>query len=442
MNYKISSVFFLIVALFLLVFIAPQLFNFSFIKEVPFRLGLDLQGGTQLTYEADLNEVEEDEKADRMENLRTVIERRINLFGVSEPVVQVKGDRLLVELAGVFDIEEAIKQIGKTPYLEFREIRTEEETEMILEKKDEILNAEDVSSIENWELGLEDPYFQATSLTGRFMDKSSLENNGLTGEPVIILEFTPEGSDLFKEITARNVGNPLAVYIDGNQLTAPTVQEEITGGRAQITGKFSLEEAMDLVRNLNSGALPVPIKMIAQQTVGPTLGHIYLQQSIVAGLIGFLAVILFMIIFYKLPGLIAAFSLSIYAIMVLASFKIFSVTLTLSGIAGFLLSIGMAIDANILIFSRLREEMDEKGISLRLAIDEAFKRAFPSIRDGNLTTLIVAFILFMIGTSFVKGFALILIIGIIFSLFVSLVITRYFLKAAESTFLSRFKRLW
>lgn len=383
------------------------------IPEIPFKLGLDLQGGVYLLYQADLSQLEKKEWENAMRGLRDVIERRINLFGVKEPSVQVlktaQGYRLMVEIAGVIDPEKAIEMIGKTPFLEFRE-----------KEKDS---------------------FKPTKLTGRYLKKAQLAFDPTTGEPIVILEFDKEGAKIFEKLTEKNVGKPLAIYIDQVLISAPIVQEKISGGRATITGKFTLKEAKQLAQNLSAGALPVPIHLISQQQIGPTLGEISLKKSLKAGLFGFLAIALFMICFYRLPGLISILSLSFYAILTLFLFKLFGVTLTLAAIAGFLLSVGMAIDANILVFSRLKEEMKEKE-KIRDCLREAFLRAWPSIRDGNLTTLMVALILFSFGTSFVKGFALTLSLGILVSIFSAMFVTRVLLEIFSRTKFAKIKLLW
>jgi len=375
--------------------------------DVPFRLGLDLQGGTHLVYQADLSNLEKQEYSSAMQGLRDIIERRVNLFGVTEPIVQTQetGDnhRLVVELAGVTDPATAIKIIGQTPFLEFRERKIEGEGE---EQK---------------------IYFEPTSLTGQYLKKAEIIFNPSTAAPMVSLQFNDEGAKLFEELTENNIGKVLAIYIDGIPISTPVVQEKISGGKAQITGDFTVEEAKELARNLNAGALPVPIKLISQQSVGPTLGKASLEKSLKAGLIGFLLVIIFLILFYRLFGLLASLSLAIYVLIVLSLFKLIPVTLTLAGIGGFILSIGMAVDANILIFSRMKEELKEEQ-SFSVALEEGFRRSWPSIRDGNITTLIVALILFFLGTSFIKGFALTLSIGIIISMFSAMFITKTFIQ--------------
>lgn len=434
--------------IFVLVFLAgnliyPQFLNLKFIPNIPFKLGLDLQGGIHLIYQADLSQIEEKAKPEVMEGLRDVIERRVNLFGVREPLVQVSGERLIVELAGVIDPAQAIKQIGQTPFLEFKEQRAEEETKKILEKQKEVEGKafEELKEIEDWQLAFEDPYFKSTPLTGRYLKKAEVSFDQTTFQPLVSLQFDQEGAKIFEELTAKNVGKQLAIYIDQVLISAPVVQEVIAGGKAQITGRFTISEARELAQNLNAGALPVPIKLISQQSVDPILGRVSLEQSFRAGLIGLLAIIFFMIIFYRLPGVLASLSLIIYIFLVLAIFKLIPVTLTLAGIGGFILSIGMAIDANILIFSRMREEL-RSGKNFSLSLEDGFKRAWPSIRDGNLTTLLIALILFGLGTSFVKGFAFALIFGILVSMFSSIFITRNFLMIFRGTKLEQILWLW
>jgi len=415
--------------------------------DVDFKLGLDLQGGTHLLYQADLSNIDKDNYSTAMEGLRDIIERRVNMFGVAEPIVQTQelGDqyRLVVELAGVKDPAQAIKMIGETPFLEFREQKDEAETQAILDKQAEIegLDFEAMQSVENWELAFQDPYFKPTSLTGEYLEKAEIVFNQQTGSPLIGIQFNDEGSKLFEEITTNNVGKLLAIYIDGVAISTPVVNEAIAGGSAQITGDFTVDEAKELARNLNAGALPVPIELISQQTVGPTLGKVSLEESLKAGIIGLFLVILFLIIFYRVPGLLASFSLVIYVFVILSLFKLIPVTLTLAGIGGFILSIGMAVDANILIFSRMKEEL-KKDQSFSVSLEEGFRRSWPSIRDGNITTLIVALILFGLGTSFIKGFAFTLSIGILVSMFSAIFITRNLLRLFINTKLEEVKWLW
>lgn len=424
-----------ILLVFILVFLAgnfvyPQLLNLPYFFGKDFKLGLDLQGGTHLIYGADLTNIVAGERGQAMEGLRDVMERRVNFFGVSEPLVQIQKEKLIIELAGVIDPGEAIKQIGQTPFLEFKEQKAN--FEEIIEKNNKVE--------ETKEGELEDP-FQSTELTGRYLQKAEVNFDQTTYQPLISLQFNEEGAKLFEEITGRNVGKPLPIYVDGLPISAPVVQEKISGGKAQITGSFTPEEAKALARNLNAGALPVPITLISQQSVGPTLGKISLNRSLQAGLWGFLSVIVFMVIFYRLPGFLASLALVIYLTLILALFKMIPVTLTLAGIAGVILSVGMAVDANILIFSRMREEL-KAGKAFSQALDDGFARAWPAIRDGNLTTLLVALVLFGFGSSFIKGFATTLSLGVLMSMFSAIIITKNFLRLFSGTKAEKLKWIW
>ena len=444
-NTYIVLIIVIVLAVFAGLFVYP--IKLPYFPSRPFQLGLDLKGGTHLLYEADLSKIAGADRSSSMQGLRDVIERRINMFGVKEPVVQAqsKGDthRLVVELAGVNDPAQAIKMIGETPFLEFKEQRPQAETDQILAKQKEVKEKGEANyqEVENWQIAFEDPYFSATKLTGQYLKRADVGSDSTTYKPLIQLQFNDEGAKMFEELTAKNVGKPIAIYIDNAMLSSPNVQEKISGGQAQITGNFTPQEAKELVRSLNAGALPVPIKLVSQETIGPSLGAVSLQKSLQAGLIGFLAIIVFMIVFYRLPGILASLSLGIYVALVLALFKLIPITLTLAGIGGFILSIGMAVDANVLIFARMREEL-ALGKSFALAVSEGFRRAWPSIRDGNRTTLIVAVILFSFGSSFVKGFAMALSVGILMSMFSAITITRTFLRTFEGTKAEKWKWLW
>jgi len=519
-----------------------------------YHLGLDLKGGTHLVYQADTSKIESKDRDSSVEGVRDVIERRVNAFGVSEPIVQTNKDefgnyRIIIELAGVKDVNQAIQMIGETPLLEFKEQNpgyTEEELVLtedqqkelddynavaktkaeeinkralagedfaalakefsedpgskelggdlgwasqgtfveefdralfeeltvgeitpepietdfgyhIIKKiderqiKDEAVNAEvevnlgesdatvefnniEVLSahiliatkraedllppIEEWE---------NTELSGKHLERAVVTYDQNTTDPEVSLEFSSEGADLFETITERNIGKPLAIFLDGIPISVPNVNEKITGGKAVITGRFNLKEAKTLVQRLNAGALPVPIELISQQTVGPSLGEQSVNKSLVAGLYGLLAVALFMILFYRLPGIFSVVSLLIYILIVLAIFKMIPVTLTLAGIAGFILSIGIAVDANILIFERFKEEI-RHGRGFSAAVEEGFKRAWTSIRDSNVSTLITCAILYWFGTSVIRGFAVTLSIGVVVSMFSAIIITRTFLR--------------
>ena len=424
-----------------------------------FKLGLDLKGGVHLEYQADLSQIGDKDKSEVMNGLRDIIERRVNIFGVTEPVVQVYGtDRIAVELPGVESIDSAISWIGATPLLEFYEQKSEEDIDKINAKREELKDKktlEEVQGVADWELAFESPY-QKTELTGRYLKKASLNFDQTTYAPIISLEFNDEGSKLFETITERNVGKTIAIYLDGKSIVdtngdgqiddldlyAPRVEEKISGGSAVITGQTDIKAAKLLVQRLNQGALPVPLgEPIAQKKIGPTLGAISLNNAVWAGLYGLLGIIIFLILFYRLPGLLASLALIAYCLIFLSLIKLIPVTLTLAGIGGVILSIGMAVDANILIFSRMREEL-KAGKDVLNSIVEGCERAWPSIRDGNFTTLIVAFILYFLGTSFIKAFAFALILGILISIFSAMVISRIFLELVAKGRLGRVKWLW
>ncbi|MFA6170968.1 MAG: protein translocase subunit SecD [Patescibacteria group bacterium] len=621
------------------------------IKEFPFRLGLDLQGGTHLVYQANVDNIASADRANALSGVRDVIERRINVFGVSEPVVQTNrtgaGEyQVVVELAGVKDVNEAIKMIGETPILEFKEekaggsaltadqkkqmddynkkaeakaaealgkvmsggdfsalakqysedpdtkdkggdmgwitekdqpeiagavknlapgkftndlVKTaggfeilkleakrdkknpfnEQQTEKEvkashilicfkgatsctsdLSKEDALKKIKELkaqanpknfselakknstepgASASGGSLGwfssgqmvkafedtamnqkvgtISDPVetefgyhiifkeaerpiteyniknilvrtkseadytggqtdWKNTELTGKNLSKAVVQFDPNDNTPQVALEFDDEGGKMFAEITKRNVGKPVAIFLDGYPISVPTVNEEITGGKAQISGKFSITEAKLLAQRLNAGALPVPINLISQETVGASLGQESIRASLDAGLIAFLLVAFFMIIFYRFPGLLAVFALTIYSLIVMAIFKLWPVTLTLAGLAGFIMSIGMAVDANVLIFARLREEL-RKGKPLDVALEEGFMRAWPSIRDSNFFTIITCVILILFTTSVVKGFAVTLIIGVAVSMFSAIIITKNFLRLIPASWLEK-----
>lgn len=417
MKVRLLALIILIISLSAGAYDAGHAFGYSYSWLKPFRLGLDLQGGTHLVYRADVSAIPASETKDAMDGLRDVIERRVNAFGVSEPLVQtenVAGDnRLIVELAGVFDIKEAIRAIGATPYLEFRELSPAAKAKL-----------QDKAS--DGKIGITD--FVPTKLTGRFLQHSTMEFANTTASPAISLQFNDEGSKLFEEITANNVQYPVGIFLDGVMLSNPVVREKIIGGKAQITGQFTVQEAKSLVQGLNTGALPVPITLLSQQSVAASLGKEALARSLWAGIYGTALVMLFMVLWYRLPGVIAVFALSVYAAITLFLFKMIPVTLSSAGIAGFILSIGMAVDANILIFERMKEEL-RLGKTIDSAMMEGFKRAWTSIRDSNVSSLITAAILYWFGTSMVRGFALTLALGILVSMFTAITASRFFLRA-------------
>jgi protein-export membrane protein SecD len=438
--HKLLAILIIVAAIFLAFFVYPNGFDkfvgkinkgFAGFPNVPFRLGLDLKGGVELLYQADLKDIKADDTSRAMDGLRAVIEKRINIFGVREAEIKLIGDnRLSVEIPGIKDPNEAVKEIGKTPYLVFMEPKANYDA--IIEKNSKALESQDFAGVEN--------PFQPTDLTGRYLERASIDFSPQTSEPMVSLKFNAEGAKLFEAITTKNIGKPVGIFVD-DMMIAPMVQEKIAGGSAQITGKFTDKEAKDLANNLNSGALPVPITLISQKSVGATLGQASVDSSLKAGAIGFLAVAIFMILFYRFPGLIASLALTTYAIIMLSLFKVVPVTMTLAGIGGFILSIGMAVDVHVLIFSRTREELKE-GKEILPAVENGFTRAWPAVRDGHLTALIVALILFFFGTSFVKGFATTLLIGVLLSLFTGMVVTRIFMLALVGTRLNKFKGIW
>lgn len=379
----------------------------------PYKLGLDLNGGTHLVYQADVSEIAPADVNQSMQALRDAIENRINVLGVAEPLVQTeeaqvggqKVNKLIVELPGVTDIDKAVAIIGKTPVLEFK-----------------IATSTKVGTSTG-------SAFISTGLTGRLLSRATLQFNSQTQEPIVGLQFNDEGKELFAKITGENVGNVVAIFLDGRVISAPVVNEAIRDGQAQISGGFTAVEARELVRNLNYGALPVPVSLIGSQTVGASLGADAINKSIEAGIIGFIIIALFLILWYRLPGFIATIALLLYVALNLAIFKLIPVTLTSTGLAGFILSIGMAVDANILIFERMKEEIN-KGLSMEDAIREGFNRAWTSIRDGNLSSIITAVILFWFATSaLIKGFALVFAIGVLVSMFTAITVSRTLLLA-------------
>lgn len=609
-------------------------FHLPYLPDVAYRLGLDLQGGAHLIYEADMSAVPEGDRAEALGGVRDVVERRVNAFGVSEPLVQtnIKDGhyRVIVDLPGVTDVKNAIQQIGETPVLTFRlpdeeinfeatpeqeeeiaaaqeaeraaalevldralegedfaalveeysidtatkdaagvigfvteedpeygglvtrieedrlgrgvidglyegtsrmhimkylsrrvdtepmaahllicyqgatgceQTRTEEEAlakinelaeeatsrnfgDLARENSDDASNAanggdlgyvqkgemvkdfEDalfglkngqISGVVKTEFGyhliyrsgsrrvnayelahIEMPWttlsdvfvidpWQNTELSGRHVRRASVAFDATTGAPYVMLDFNEEGSTLFAELTEQNIGKVIGIFLDGEAITTPTVQQAIYGGQASIQGLFTVQEAKLLAQRLNAGALPVPISVVGQQTIGPALGQASLDRSVQAGLIGFAFIAVFMILYYRLPGFLATLALAFYAAINLALYKIFGVTVTLSGIAGFVLSLGIAVDANVLVFERLKEEL-RSGRDLPTAVDEAFARAWPSIRDGNLTTLIATAVLYAMSTGFIRGFALTLTIGVLVSMFSAMIVTRTLLK--------------
>lgn len=433
--YRVTAFWILVVAIviaYLLIF-----------KMGPFKYGLDLNGGTSLTYIADVSKINQANQQassatttvstttgqkvatvasskinveDSMSGLRDVIEKRVNAFGVSESVVRTEYSlyndehRLIVELPGIDNIDEAVKMIGDTPKLEFKLV------------EGEIVNGLVGSSTKLIETGL----------NGNLLKKAILSFDQYTNKPMVVLSFNDEGKKIFADLTKNNVGKQMAIYLDGQVISAPTIQQEINGGEATISGSFTVQEAKQLVTRLNSGALPVPITLSSSQVINPTLGDQAKTDGLMAGMVALAIIIILMILWYRLPGLLASIALVIYVGLVLFLFKSIPVVLTAAGIAGFIISIGIAIDANILIFERLKEEL-ASGKELSEATEEAFHRAWTSIRDSNLVSILVALILFKFGSALLAGFGLVLLIGVIVSLISAMFVSKYFIRAFVPT---------
>ena len=390
------------------VIIAIALTSIVVIRAKEVKLGLDLVGGSRLVLEAETTDSVPTITPEVMQRLQFAIESRVNKLGVSETTVQQVGDkRLMVEIPGETDLKQAKSFIGETAQLEFKKEGT----------------AADGT-----------PIWVPTGLTGKDLSKSTLSTDQ-SGQWVVSLEFNAAGSKKFAELTKALVGQQMAIFFDGELQSAPVIREPIYGGNAQISGGdsgFAYDEAERMVNLLNAGALPVPAQIVEENTVGPTLGADSVAKSKTAGMIGLSLVMLFMLLIYRVPGLIADIALVIYSLILFALFVTIPVTLTLAGIAGFILSIGMAVDANILIFERTKEEL-RAGRNLFTAINSGFDRAFTSIFDSNMTTIITCVILYMLGTSVVKGFALTLALGVIVSMFSAITVTKNFMHLIFGT---------
>ena len=388
----------------------PQVPNNSFI------LGLDLQGGVRVVYDVDISSVSDEERQQALESLQKVVTQRVDAFGVSEPRIYLEeGDttRLVVELAGIQDPEQAIATIGQTPQLEFYQGRPPEETQLLIE-------ALQSGNIENFE----NPYFQGDPvLTGQNLDQAQVIFDPQTSQPQVGITFDDEGRQKFADFTKNNIGEILYIVLDSQIVSAPRINQEIPNGQATISGDFTAESAKELVDYLNSGALPLPITIASQQTVGASLGTDSLYQSIRAGGFGLLFIAIFMIIFYRALGVVAVIALAVYTVLVLALFNLFGFTLTIAGITGFIVSIGLAVDGNILIFERMKEELSN-GRDFESSAKEGFRRAWESIRDSQISTLISALILFYLASGVVQGFGITLTIGIVISLFTAITVSK------------------
>lgn len=398
-------------------------------RDLSFRRGLDLQGGTSVTLQADMKDVPENQRDAALDSAKNVIERRINFLGVSEPVVQTSkaGNdyRILVEIPGVTDVNQAVQLVGQTAKMTFWE-----EGPPLASGSAETASEAAIAAAAGKPLGVPQllgPTAKQTELSGNDLKQASVVFDPNTGKPQVELQFTSEGADKFGNITERNVGKIIAIALDEQLIEAPRVNEPIFGGSAVITGDFSTEQANNLQIQLNAGALPVSLAVLEQRAIGATLGQESVQKSLVAGIFGFLVIVIFMTTLYGRLGLIASIALAIYSLILLSLFRLIPVTLTLAGIAGFILSVGIAVDANILIFERMKEEL-RRGRSHASAIEMGFDRAWLSIRDSNVASLITSAVLFYFGTGVVRGFAFTLALGIIVSLFSAIFVTRTLLK--------------
>lgn len=390
-----------------------KIFGKDFKRDLNLSLGLDLAGGSYLVFEADTNSVPDERKKESVDGVRDIIERRVNLFGVSEPTVRTSSYkdklRVIVELPGIRDTNSAINLIGKTAQLIFAQVEDKENGGLI-----------------------------PTNLTGADLRESKVEFDKQSAKPVVALRFTDEGAKKFEELTAKNIGKPLPIILDNSVISAPVVQDKISGGSAIITGSFTTEEAKNLSIQLNAGALPVPVNLVEQKTVQASLGADSVTKSVKAGLVGLTVVLIFMIVMYGKLGLIADIALLIFGVITLSIYKLIPVTLTLPGIAGFLLSVGMAVDSNILIFERFKEEIRLRPFSD--ALEVSFGRAWDSIRDANIATLATSFILanpldwkFLHVSGPVRGFAITLALGIGVSLFTGIFVSRNLLRVLIKT---------
>ena len=390
----------------------------------PINLGLDIQGGSRLVFQAQKTEkfAINDES---MSGLIARIRSRVDALGVGEPLIQRKGsDQVVVELPGIHDPDRAVRVVGDTALLEFIEA---EEAPVGLEgtsrARIESVYGKGVVIVnhEGRTLVLKGAVLTGADLKGAWQDLDEL------GKLAVKVEFEPSAAKTFEEVTARNINRPIVIMLDKKIISAPNVRTAIAGGVAQITGRFSPEEIKDFVAKLRAGALPIPVKLVEQRTVGPTLGRDSVDKSKMAGILGFILILVFMVMYYRLPGFVAVIALCLYILMVGSAMALLGATLTLPGIAGFLLSIGMAVDANIIIFERLKEELRAKK-PLEVGVEESFKRAFSAILDSNVTTMMAAGVLFFVGTGAIRGFATILTIGILSSMFTAVVLTHLMMK--------------
>ncbi len=398
-----------------------------FYRDLEIRQGLDLKGGTHLAFEADMSGIPEVDRNDALNSATEIISRRVDLYGVAEPLIQTSVNenvyRIIVELPGITDTQEAIALIGQTAQLDFRQEPPPKEGEEFEESSPSVINQPAINE------------FIPTGLTGKDLAKAQVQfDQTRSGSPVVALTFSGDGKDKFGEVTKQNVGKRVAIFLDELLLTAPIVNQTISTGEAVISGDFTLDEAKSLAIQLNAGALPVPIEVIEERTVGATLGQDSVTKSIRAGVIGLSLVMGFMAVYYGWLGVIADLALIVYGLLTLALYKLIPITISLPGLAGFILSVGMAVDANILIFERMKEE-ERSGKPWKAAMELGFGRAWDSIKDANVATLLTTFVLlnpfewsFLPTSGMARGFALTLGIGVLISLFTGIVVTRTFLR--------------
>ncbi len=389
-------------------------------KDFELKQGLDIQGGMQVVLKADTSKIDQPDRPAALSAAKEVIQRRVDLFGVSEPVVQTahsgNQDRIIVELAGVSDATQALQLIGTTAQLDFR------------------LQAASPSAEATQSAAAFFGQFKETGLTGKQLKRSTIQYDQKTGEPVVAMEFDSKGTELFADITKNHTGEVLAIFLDGFPISLPRINTPILDGHAIITGNFTLDDAKQLNIQLNAGALPIPIEVIEQRSIGASLGQAAVQKSVQAGVIGLLCVISFMILYYGWKGVLSSISLVIYAVFTIALYKLIGVTLTLPGIAGLILTIGMAVDSNILIFERMKEEL-RMGQPFERAMELGFGRAWDSIKDANVATIFTALVLinpldfsFLNTSGLVRGFGITLLIGVVTSLFTGLIVTRTLMR--------------
>lgn len=394
-------------------------------KEFELKQGLDIQGGIQVVLQADMSQIAQEDREEAIQAAREIILRRVDMYGLAEPTVKTlvsdESYRIVVELPGIDNPQDALQLIGQTAQLEFQLLSYDTGND---------LDSPEATS----EVQLLEPSLVPTGLTGAQLKRATVQADPTTGEPIVAIEFNEEGRELFAEITTNHTGEQLAILIDGLPIMAPTIQSPIVTGQATITGAFTQEEAENLKIQLSAGALPVPISILEQRNVAATLGQESVNKSMFAGVVGIGLVMVFMILYYGTKGVIASIALAIYAVLTVALYKVIGVTLTLPGIAGLLLSVGMAVDANILIFERMKEEL-RAGKPFKIALELGFGRAWDSIKDANLATIITALILinpmdfsFLNSGGMVRGFGITLLLGVLLSLFTGVVVTRTLMR--------------